>query len=112
MGFGAWLFGYNGVVATIGLVIVFTLVQRRRYILKLFPGAPVIRTALPLLAGGGLACLATAALARAFGGLPGPGGLGLRLVCFLGVYTLAAFIAERAFIADSLALIRQHRLPV
>lgn len=101
-------YGFNGLLVALVVAAVFGLFQRRRYIKKLFPGIPVLRTALPIFSAGVLAALAVLGLERQFG-MQSPAGLAVRLVCFLGLFGVIAFFLERKAVAEAIALVRDSR---
>jgi len=103
-------FGYQGIVITIFVAAVLSLYQRRRYTLAMFPGMPVIRTALPLILAGVASSGVTILMGASVTGLPYIPGLGLRLVAFLGMYALLVILLERSFLREGLVLLRHRGL--
>jgi O-antigen/teichoic acid export membrane protein len=99
---------YEGVLLAISAAIVVSLVQRRRYLKKLFPDIPVIRVAVPYLAAATLAVGVVLALGAGYD-LTSRTGLALRLVCYFAVYGAAVFALQRGVLAESLAMLRQSR---
>jgi PST family polysaccharide transporter len=101
-------FGYPGVAATIGGAVVLSLIQRRRYILRLLPGVPVISSALPLLGAGVAACAAAFGVGLYLAQAPQLVNLSARLAVFLGVYSVIATLLERRLVRDALVLLRSR----
>jgi hypothetical protein len=110
IGLAAAAFGYRGIVVTLFATVLITLYQRRRYTLQLFPGIPVLRTAIPLVAAGVSASALTLLLDESLTDWAYWARLSVRLVCFLGVYTALALFLERGFIREGWILFRERRL--
>ncbi len=110
IGIAAAAFGYRGVVVTLFATVLITLYRRRRYTLQLFPGIPVLRTAVPLIVAGSLASILSLLLSRYVAKWAYLPQLSLRLACFLGVYAMLALFVERGFFREGWILVRERRL--
>lgn len=99
------LFGLPGIAGAIGIASVAALVQRRRFIRRLFPGVGVVMTAVPLVTAGAIATLAAILVHRVE---PDPNlrSLGIRVVAFIGVYLLLASLLERHLVREAYAIFR------
>jgi PST family polysaccharide transporter len=101
-------FGLAGIGMAIGVAAVIALFQRRRFIRRLFPGTPVLMTAVPMVTAGAVAATAALLVHRLE---PGTGvrSVVVRLAVFLAVYVALAYLLERRLIWQTLALVRSDR---
>jgi len=109
VGVGARFFGLPGIVGALYAVVLISLGLRRHYIQRLFPGVPVLLSAVPLMGVGGLACIAPVVLGARYG-MSSPSGLALRVLLFLAVYAVGASFVERGSMRAIFALLRERRL--
>ena len=109
MGILGGRFGLAGIAAAIGIAALFALVQRRRFIQRLFPRIPVLRSALPLVAAGAGAGVVAVVL-RLVVGPDTAGGLLLRLLAYALAYLALAAVSQRGLVRDVRALSRAEAL--
>jgi O-antigen/teichoic acid export membrane protein len=95
---------YAGVVVALSVVIVVSLFQRRYFLLRLLPGAPVIKPALPFLLAGTVA--GGCALVLRSQGLGNSLGLALRVAVYLAIYLGIVLLLQRGFLRQSMATLR------
>jgi PST family polysaccharide transporter len=111
MGVFGLLWGFAGIVLTIAIAVLYSLAQRRRMVLRLMPGVPVLRSGARLI-GAGLVASAVTLLAKSNGHeAPTESAALLRVVLFLATYTVGALVLETPFLKEGWEIMRQRGLP-